>query len=257
MTSQDELANNYSIIGVRSGASLFEVKTAFRALSARSHPDNFEIGSAEYLAAQETQKALNQAYEFLKRHLQAGGDTGKPPPQAPSSAQVPAPSMDDLYARALAIENGQGQASDVLKALEAYKRLAVMGHAKSQFRLGFIYFDSVMKDVQLAHSWWKRAADNGHVGAQFNLGLMYERGIGVPKDDMEAFRWFKEAAMRGDKQARQKLIAMGAINSATSSATTPVDTHKAVSGSASAQKDEAVKESGMAKLFLKKRTAPA
>jgi TPR repeat protein len=250
MMPHDELAKYYSIIGVRAGASLFEVKTAFRALSMRCHPDNFEIGSPDYIGAQETQKALNQAYECLKRHLQAAGDTGKPPEQPEGKTHAPELSMDELYARALAMETGQGQAADALKAMAAYKRLALMGHAKSQFRLGVLYSDSVMKDLPQAYSWWKRAAENGHVGAQFNLGLMYERGYGAPKDDAEAFRWFKEAAMRGDKQARQKLVAMGAI---TSPVTTPGITPKPVSGNTSPTKDEAANESGLAKVFLKKR----
>jgi TPR repeat protein len=259
MQSPDELAKYYSTIGVRSGASLYEVKAAFRAISARSHPDNFEIGSADYLAAQEKQKALNQAYECLKRHLHAAGDTGKPPENPPTTAQSPAESMDDLYARALAVEKGQGQPADVLKAIDAYKKLALMGHAKSQFRLGLIYFDSVMKDVKQAHEWWKRAANNGHVGAMFNLGLMYERGYGAPKDDAEAFRWFKEAATRGDKQAREKLIASGAIKCAASppASTTPVAAQKAGVDNPSANKNEAANESGLAKMFLKKRVTPA
>jgi hypothetical protein len=250
MASQDELGRHYSTLGLLPGACLFEVKSSFRALSAASHPDNFPIGSPEYLTAQEKQKILNQAYEALKRYLQAAGDTGKPPERTESTAASTGFDADAIYARARSIEKGEGQPADVLKAMDLYKKLAAMGHPKAQFRLGLLYFDSVMKDVQQAHYWWKRAAENNHVGAQFNLGLLYERGYGVPKDDNEAFRWFKEAATRGDKQARQKLTAMGAITTPIN-ANAPTAPQKSDKTAAAAEKIEAA--SGLAKIFLKGR----
>ena len=37
-------------------------------------------------------------------------------------------------------------------------------------------------------------ANSGDAEAQFELGLMYREGKGVPKDDVEAFKWLNLAA---------------------------------------------------------------
>ena len=47
----------------------------------------------------------------------------------------------------------------------------------------------------------RAAAEQGDVAAQFNLGIMFANGHGVAKDEGEAFRWFMEAAARGNLSA--------------------------------------------------------
>jgi TPR repeat protein len=42
-----------------------------------------------------------------------------------------------------------------------------------------------------------RAAQSGDDDAQFYIGALYSAGVGVPRDDEEAFRWFSRAANRG------------------------------------------------------------
>ena len=37
-------------------------------------------------------------------------------------------------------------------------------------------------------------AEQGDAGAQANLGLMYSEGRGVPEDDAEAVRWYRDWA---------------------------------------------------------------
>jgi TPR repeat protein len=44
-------------------------------------------------------------------------------------------------------------------------------------------------------------AKQGNATAQTSLGLMYGNGRGVPKDDMEAVRWYRKAAEQGDAHA--------------------------------------------------------
>lgn len=46
---------------------------------------------------------------------------------------------------------------------------------------------------------FKRAARGGHKQAQHYLGLMYYKGLGVAKDNIEAYKWFDLAASNGDK----------------------------------------------------------
>jgi hypothetical protein len=46
-----------------------------------------------------------------------------------------------------------------------------------------------------------RAAQSGDDEAQFYLGALYAAGIGVPRSDQEAFRWFRRAADQGHSHA--------------------------------------------------------
>ena len=48
-------------------------------------------------------------------------------------------------------------------------------------------------------------ANAGNAGAQFNLGVMYDRGLGVPQDDVEAASWYRKAANAGDLDAKNRL----------------------------------------------------
>jgi localization factor PodJL len=55
-----------------------------------------------------------------------------------------------------------------------------------------------------AARWFKEAASHGLVDSQFNLGVLNERGLGMPKDLVEAYRWFTLAARQKDQKAQQK-----------------------------------------------------
>jgi len=44
-------------------------------------------------------------------------------------------------------------------------------------------------------------AEQGHAQAQVNLGIIYSQGRGVPKDSVQAYRWYTLAAAKGLKEA--------------------------------------------------------
>src|SRR5215472_4603509 len=46
-----------------------------------------------------------------------------------------------------------------------------------------------------------RAAQSGDDEAQFYIGSLYSAGVGVPRSDPEAFRWFDRAASQGHSHA--------------------------------------------------------
>jgi len=50
--------------------------------------------------------------------------------------------------------------------------------------------------------WYRKAADQGLVQALNNLALLYMRGDGVPKDLVEAYKWFTIAVRGGVAAAR-------------------------------------------------------
>ena len=45
----------------------------------------------------------------------------------------------------------------------------------------------------------------GHLEAQLNLGFMYNQGLGVPQDNIEAAKWYRQAAEQGLAEAQAEL----------------------------------------------------
>ena len=63
----------------------------------------------------------------------------------------------------------------------------------------------VPQDDVEAVRWYRRAADRGDANAQTSLGFMYANGRGVPRDFAEAANWYRKAADRGDAAAQYNL----------------------------------------------------
>jgi TPR repeat protein len=84
------------------------------------------------------------------------------------------------------------------------KTSAEGGDASAQFRLGLAYSrgEGVPKDIVEALKWYRRAAEGGHLDAQVKLGLAYARGEGVALDRSEAVKWYLQAAGEGDPNAQ-------------------------------------------------------
>lgn len=208
----DEVGKAYATLGISYGATLEECKIAWKKLSKVWHPDMHARDSAEYKECVEKQKEINQAYDLLKR-----SDVDSlvlPSLEEPKPKERPldnsAGGMDKEYET---VRQAEKSGVDLLEVMNRYKRLAQMGHAKSQFKVGHFYFDSVMKNLKDASYWWHRAAEQGHVLAQYNLGLMYERGLGVEMDAKQALHWFTEAAKGGDSAAQAKVFVYNSTRS--------------------------------------------
>lgn len=78
---------------------------------------------------------------------------------------------------------------------------AEKGNAEDQCNLGGAYFkgDGVPKNVVEAVKWWLKSADQGHAVSQSQLGFIYYDGDeGVPKDCAEALKWNNKAAAQGN-----------------------------------------------------------
>ncbi len=139
--------------------------------------------------------------------------------------------------------DGDGVDRDLAKAAQWYEHAAKVGHAPSQYRIGNFYEKGygVTTDLKLAASWYEKAADQGNALAmhnlavlyasgllgsgpdmpkavkwftaaadlgvkdsQVNLGILYTRGMGVPENLVDAYKWFAVAAKGGDADAGNK-----------------------------------------------------
>lgn len=59
----------------------------------------------------------------------------------------------------------------------------------------------VPRDEQRAAAWLYPAAAGGYAPAQAALALCYERGLGMPRSESEALRWYRRAAEQGNGNA--------------------------------------------------------
>jgi TPR repeat protein len=90
-----------------------------------------------------------------------------------------------------------------LKAAEQFRNSAEQGDVDSQLMLAFCY--ETAREITENVKWLLRAAEQGKVTAQYDLGINYSRGEGVPKNDIEAYKWFSIAAANGlDKSAKRR-----------------------------------------------------
>lgn len=83
----------------------------------------------------------------------------------------------------------------------------------AQTALGIIYTQGrgVPRDFVEATKWFRRAAEQGDANAQFNLGFRFVVGIGVTQDQMEGVKWYRLAADQGHADAQFHLGLMYAV----------------------------------------------
>jgi clan AA aspartic protease (TIGR02281 family) len=96
---------------------------------------------------------------------------------------------------------------DYAAAMRIFRPLAEQGHVKSQFYVGYMYYQGkgVTPNDALAAIWYQRAAEGGDVTSQSAIGAAYFRGEGVPRNYAEAMKWWRKAAEQGDAYAQWSL----------------------------------------------------
>ena len=60
----------------------------------------------------------------------------------------------------------------------------------------------VPEDDAEAVRWYRQAAEQGLASAQSNLGVMYANGEGVPEDDIQAYAWISIASAQGKENSK-------------------------------------------------------
>jgi hypothetical protein len=86
-------------------------------------------------------------------------------------------------------------------SLQRWMVPAEQGDAEAQYYVARIYangMDNVSVNYQEAARWYQLAADQGYAEAKQELGYLYERGLGVPKDELKALNLQREASGLGD-----------------------------------------------------------
>lgn len=73
---ETDMDNPYKVLGIREGASTEEIKTAYKELAKKYHPDKYINNPLSDLAA-EKMKEINEAYDFLMKNASNGNSNTK------------------------------------------------------------------------------------------------------------------------------------------------------------------------------------
>jgi len=87
---------------------------------------------------------------------------------------------------------------------ESFVARADQGDARAQYLLASYYATGrgVVKDNVQAVKWYRKAAVQGNAQAQYSLGFHYVRSLGVPRDHGQALKWWLKAAEQGHADAQ-------------------------------------------------------
>jgi TPR repeat protein len=92
------------------------------------------------------------------------------------------------------LANAGGAAADAVSDQDMasrYLQAAKSGNDEAQFYLGALYSAGVgvPRSDEEAYRWFSRAADQGHAHAMLVLAGLYAVGRGVEKDNIKAYKW--------------------------------------------------------------------
>lgn len=106
---------------------------------------------------------------------------------------------------------GRGVRKSESKAVEWYLKAANQNYASAQDHMGLMYYKGfgVNRSYKKAFEWFKKAGDQGYAESQWNLGVMYENGKGVRRNEKQAIKWYRKAAIQGNNLAIERLKANG------------------------------------------------
>ncbi len=114
---------------------------------------------------------------------------------------------NSLPAVVVAPDQASNQAPQTISEVDKINSLrqkAAAGDAESQFKLGEIYETGkgIPKNPVEAAKWYGQAAEQGNAQAQLIMGLCYVSGYGVPKDAAMAAKWYQKSAEQGNPGAQ-------------------------------------------------------
>ncbi|MDB9803882.1 tetratricopeptide repeat protein, partial [Amylibacter sp.] len=106
--------------------------------------------------------------------------------------------------------NAAAERGDFKQAFKLWVETATAGDAKSQNAIGALYAngDGIPKNEIEAIRWFSMAAKQGYSHSQYNLARMYEVGAGTTTNLTEAIKWYQLAADQGH---RDSLLNLGIL----------------------------------------------
>ena len=130
--------------------------------------------------------------------------------------KLPNDTGDADMSRAIVFSDKDFAGYDVDKAMHYYRASAAAGNCYAGATVAFLYanYDQLkFRNIEAANAYAKKSitcladkAGKNDSKAQFDLGEFYMMGLGVPKNDRMALRFFEEAGHLGDVDAIDVLV---------------------------------------------------
>ncbi len=112
-----------------------------------------------------------------------------------------------MYTLGYMYENGVGTTIDPVVSREWFVASAHHGDDFAANKLGHEAIELGQSTEALA--WYQMAANRGDSYGEYNLGHCHENGIGTPVNIKKAKYWYRLAALKGDQQAKERIMSMG------------------------------------------------
>lgn len=99
---------------------------------------------------------------------------------------------------------------DYQKALAVFRTLAEQKDIVGQYYMGFFHHNGygVPRDEVEAFKWFQKSANRGHMRSQYYLGIMSAKGQGVAKDPIAGYKWLAIYALNPAISERDKHYTM-------------------------------------------------
>jgi TPR repeat protein len=103
-----------------------------------------------------------------------------------------------------------GRSGNIVQAAYRFKCSANEGYAPAQFYLGLMSLKGlgVKKNDKNAFKLFEDAAEQGYPASQLNLGLMYSSGRGTKKNFIYSHMWLSLSVAQGVKRGKKYIIAL-------------------------------------------------
>jgi enhanced entry protein EnhC len=120
---------------------------------------------------------------------------------------LPKVKLGSYYNIGLIYQYGKGASVDFAKAEDNFKLAVEAGSPKAMVALGdlFLFKSQSKEDDIQALKWYQEAASEGQSDALYRIGLLYETGIGTDLNYSQARVFYAKAAKRGDLKAEKAL----------------------------------------------------
>lgn len=120
------------------------------------------------------------------------------------------------YELAVFYYSGKGTDPDPVASLEWLEKAGNNNHVLAQRFLGALYLNganadgllTVKPDAKKGAFWYLRAAYNGDGPSQAVMGTLYMTGKGIEKDSVQAIKWNRLAAAKGEAGAQARLSSL-------------------------------------------------
>jgi hypothetical protein len=121
-----------------------------------------------------------------------------------SSVKGYLPAINEL---GLSYYTGNGLTEDKQKALKLWGSAERLNNPEAKIRIaaGIIFGEIISDNISDAIKTLNVTAENGSILSQAALGYAYENGVGLPKNQAEAVKYYRYAAQRGNRFAYNEL----------------------------------------------------